>query len=952
MRSWHRLIFAIILLTLTCGQLFAAPQEYMQVRIYIDALEEIRQLRTMHLDVVWQADQFIEIVTDSEELAELRDLGFRTEVIHEDLTAFYRSRFVDIKQTQYLSLSAIQQEMNFLWYLYPDLITERMSIGQTIEGRDIYAVKISDNPDIDEDEPEILYTSAIHAREGITPLVLLHFMYYILENYGTDPEATYLIDNREMWFVLCVNPDGYAWNDLNHPGGGGMWRKNRRDNGDGTFGVDLNRNFGYMWGYDNAGSSPVTEDETYRGTGPFSEPESQVMRDFTIAHDFQIAIYYHSYSNLILYPWGYLQGLYTDDHDLFYALADSITTFNNYTPQIGWALYPTNGDTDDWYYGEQTIKDKIFSFTPEVGDYLDGFWPEESRIPDLVAENLQPNLLWADLAGHVHDILWPDQPQMICPDSVDIDEPYEVSWTLDDTLNPAVSYELVEMQGLSTITETCDDLSNLTNNGFEHVSYGHSGYGFWSGDPIVKERYVQSIHPYTVQPNDTLKFWTFYDISPNWDFAYVEISTDGKVFATLPGNITTMSDWYHHNKGNGITGSSEGWIEGLFDLSAYEGQDIYVRFSYKDHHLWYAWYGIIIDDIYPISSFETVTVLSSSLTDTSYAISGKPQEFYYYKVRAVDAQDQWRPFSTNERVIVGYPQEYYCGDANGNRDVELQDCTYVLQYIFGIGPAPDDLIECDADGCGSINLSDVIYITDYLYSDGPAPCSSTVDCILPTTGNSVELGCPGVIVAPEQSDSVSIPVYITNAVPIAGLSLGLAHNSEAVEISSVSSDGSILPYPQFFSARPDLTNDQVFLTWTSSSLNALPAQQGGLLATLWVRVMPGTAIQTIDIDSVFIAPAGEFIFSAVGGGSIVPGYNDCGTEDIMIVGPFLCGDADGSEAVNLVDVTFIINYLYKEGPAPEPFYAADANGDRGLNILDATHLINYLYKEGPEPICL
>src|SRR5690606_2209606 len=115
---------------------------------------------------------------------------------------------------------------------------------------------ISDQPDVDQDEPEVLYDALHHAREPASLSQLIFYMWYLLENYGTNDEVTYLVDSTEMYFVPCVNPDGYVYNWNNHPTGGGMWRKNRRVNGNGTFGVDLNRNYGHEWGYNNTGSSP------------------------------------------------------------------------------------------------------------------------------------------------------------------------------------------------------------------------------------------------------------------------------------------------------------------------------------------------------------------------------------------------------------------------------------------------------------------------------------------------------------------------------------------------------------------------------------------------------------------------------------------------------------------------------------------------------------------------
>ena len=170
-------------------------------------------------------------------------------------------------------------ELDSMRLLYPSLISAKQSIGTSIEGKDIWIVRISDNPDVDEQEPEVLYTALHHAREPQSMMTLMYFMYYLLENYGTDPEATFLVENRELYFVPVLNVDGYLYNQQTNPNGGGFWRKNRHNNGDGSFGVDLNRNYGYQWGYDNTGSSPNPSNNTYRGTAPFSEPETQAIRD-------------------------------------------------------------------------------------------------------------------------------------------------------------------------------------------------------------------------------------------------------------------------------------------------------------------------------------------------------------------------------------------------------------------------------------------------------------------------------------------------------------------------------------------------------------------------------------------------------------------------------------------------------------------------------------------------
>ncbi|PLX07972.1 MAG: hypothetical protein C0598_12985 [Marinilabiliales bacterium] len=307
----------------------------------------------------------------------------------------------------YYTLDEVMNELDDMASLYPNLITTRQVVSAdtlTHEGRLMYWVKISDNPNIDEDEPEILYTAAHHAREVITPQQLIYYMWHLLENYNSDTDIQSLVDNTEMYFVPIVNPDGYEYNYTTNPNGGGMWRKNRNDNDDGTYGVDLNRNYGYKWGNDNDGSSPYTYDETYRGTGAFSEPETKNMRDFCNEHEFQIALNYHSYSNLLLYSWGWTPDL-PEDYDLFNSHATLMSLENNYTTgPANTTIYNVNGDSNDWMYGERTTKEKIYAYVPEIGGNSDGFWPSISRIIPLCQENMLQNITAAQLVGSYAEV--------------------------------------------------------------------------------------------------------------------------------------------------------------------------------------------------------------------------------------------------------------------------------------------------------------------------------------------------------------------------------------------------------------------------------------------------------------------------------------------------------------------------------------------------------------------
>ena len=184
----------------------------------------------------------------------------------------------------------------------------------------------------------------VHYQSTVTPANNVRVFFRMFTTAVTN-----MVDTREIYFIPMVNPDGHVYVEQNHAGPWTTWwRKNRRDNGNGTIGVDINRNYGYQWGYDNLGSSPLTSSQIYRGGSAFSEPETQAIRDFCIARNFSVGFSYHSYGELLLYGWGYIYD-YTPDHDVFLAMGDSLISSNGYfagNPAMG-AIYVTNGDTDD-----------------------------------------------------------------------------------------------------------------------------------------------------------------------------------------------------------------------------------------------------------------------------------------------------------------------------------------------------------------------------------------------------------------------------------------------------------------------------------------------------------------------------------------------------------------------------------------------------------------------------
>ena len=307
-----------------------------------------------------------------------------------------------------LTYTEMMLEMDSLHMAYPTLVSQKYSIGTSLEGRTIWAFKVSDNVTVDEAEPEVLLTSLIHAREGLAGMQLFYFLDHLLQKYAAnDPEARFLINEREIFVVPILNPDGYVFNQTQNPTGGGLWRKNRRDNGDGTFGVDLNRNFGIGWGYDNTGSSPITSVDTYRGAAAFSEPETQVIRNFTNSRHFKTALNHHTYSNVLIRPFGYDETIICPDETAFTVYGNILTQNSSYNyGKVSQVLgYNVNGSTDDWMYGETTAKTAIISMTPETGTSADGFWPALNRIVPLCAgvEDTNTKMVW--LAGEYFDVV-------------------------------------------------------------------------------------------------------------------------------------------------------------------------------------------------------------------------------------------------------------------------------------------------------------------------------------------------------------------------------------------------------------------------------------------------------------------------------------------------------------------------------------------------------------------
>jgi hypothetical protein len=548
---------------------------------------------------------------------------------------------------EYHTYAEMETELNALAAAYPSL-THIDTMGTSIEGRVIRAIKISDNAAINESEPEVFIMGNNHARELMSVEVPLLLAKYLLENYGIKASVTSLVNEREIWIAPMINPDGHVYVELNHAGASyNWWRKNRRLNAGGSYGVDLNRNYGYMWGYDNVGSSPTPSSAVYRGTAPFSEPETQAVRDFCAQHSFVIDLSYHSYGELILYPWGYAP-VFTGEQELYVALGDSLKRGNNYLAgnTATGAIYLTNGGSDDWAYGDTQTKNKIYSFTVELNSLAEGgFSPPESLIQPTFAKVLDLNLALIRFADNPYRVLGPWAP--IMNEIATLNPPnYEISWTGSQPAdpNPALSYELTEIKNLTMVTDSCELGDALwTPGGFVLTSARAAvgSYSFYSGrgDGLNQTLAMTNIVPMWFNQTLTCRLW--YDIEQNWDYAYLEGSTDqGATWITVPGNRTTNYNPNGTNRGNGITGVSGGWVAATFDLRnlfVSETGFILLRFSYiTDSAVNNE--GIYIDLVEPTSRPDRSTVLASNGPNTWFHRWPSELGTFVYYVRAFDAE--------------------------------------------------------------------------------------------------------------------------------------------------------------------------------------------------------------------------------------------------------------------------------------------------------------------------
>ncbi len=300
----------------------------------------------------------------------------------------------------YHTYSEMLTELDEAASRHPDIV-DRTTVGRSAEGREIPAVKISDNAGVDEDEPEVLFTCNQHAREHLTAEMCLHILKRYTDNYGSDRAISDAVDGREIWVVPMVNPDGVA-HDISGSDYLG-WRRNRQANP-----VDLNRNWGHQWGC-CGGSSGDPNSSTYRGPEAFSAPETASLRDFVNSRvvdgtqQITAHIDFHTFSELVLWPYGYTTaenapGMTRKEYRRFADVGKAMAATNGYDPMQSSELYVTDGSVNDWMWAEHDILSFTFEMYPGSGG-SEGFYPPDEVIQRETSRNDEAVSILLDESG-------------------------------------------------------------------------------------------------------------------------------------------------------------------------------------------------------------------------------------------------------------------------------------------------------------------------------------------------------------------------------------------------------------------------------------------------------------------------------------------------------------------------------------------------------------------------
>lgn len=389
------LILAIILLLLSCVPVAAQGSEPDRAQVYrvpdVYGVTVRSHIAATGANILEVGHDYVLIEATPIEVEAVRALGLDPQPPGNDVARALAFPPADSAYHDYAEMVA---ELQAAAARYP-AIFRLFSIGESYEGRTIWAGKIAKDVAVDRDVPEALFTFHQHARERLTVEMGLYILRMLTAEYNINPDISALVDGREVWLIFDMNPDGGEYDIAS-----GMyrsWRKNRQPNTTSpAVGTDLNRNWGYRFGC-CGGSSGDPASETYRGLSAFSAPETQAVRDFVDSRvvngrqQITVGIDFHTFSELVLWPYGYTYAtvpsdMTQDDHDVLVEMGRAMAATNDYTAQQSSQLYITDGSIPDWLYGQHGILAYTFEMYP-TSMAGGGFYPPDEVIPRETGRN-------------------------------------------------------------------------------------------------------------------------------------------------------------------------------------------------------------------------------------------------------------------------------------------------------------------------------------------------------------------------------------------------------------------------------------------------------------------------------------------------------------------------------------------------------------------------------------
>jgi carboxypeptidase T len=571
------LCLAVLLMTALPAAAVAKPHMY-RVSPVRDLLD--RTSVTVSGSAIVELDHGEVVVTASRRTVKrLRHKGF-TVMRLRPITRRGRARAADFPSadSQYHNYAEMTADINGVANANPGIVTKPFSLGTSYQGRDVWAVKVSDNPNVDEPEPEVLFSAGQHAREHLTIEMALYLLHELTSKYGSDPRITNIVNSRETYIIFNVNPDGSEYDVAT--GSYRMWRKNRQPNAGSTaVGTDLNRNWSWQWGC-CGGSSGTFSSETYRGAAPFSAPETQRVRDFVASRvvggvqQIKAHIDFHTYSELVLWPYGYTTantaaGLTADDQAMLSTLGRQMAATNGYTPEQASDLYIADGTIDDWAWGTYKIASYTFEMYPTTSS--PGFYPPDEVIGRETSRNRDAVLMLEENADCVYRVIGKQSQYCGAPPATTLffdDFETDQGWTRS-TGDTATTGRWERGDPAPTSSNGAKQLGT-TVSGVRDLVTGAAA-GATAGDFDVDGGTTT-----ITSPEITLTGGTHYNLSLAWYLAHGSNATSADFFRVQVGGQTLLQ---RLGAAVNLNGS---WTRSTVSLDAFAGQKIRIVISAAD----------------------------------------------------------------------------------------------------------------------------------------------------------------------------------------------------------------------------------------------------------------------------------------------------------------------------------------------------------------------------------